>query len=190
MVKVAFLVEGKVEKKLIDYLVSEDWFSQFNIEQAGPVIDVKGGGSLCPHNMQAFVEQAIAHNPDKILILTDLECDPCVTKTKERLGNCPICSIVLARKAIEAWFLADDEVVKYFTDNKLQSFEYPEDTDGMPYDKLKEIALEHTGRGVGLKILCANKILKRIGFKIENAANHPNCHSAKYFIDKVKSIGE
>lgn len=190
MVKVAFLVEGKVEKTLIDFLVKDGWFNQFNIEQVGPTIDVKGGGGLCPHNMLAFVEQARTYNPDKILILTDFECDLCVTKTKERLGDCDICVIVLARKAIEAWFLADDNVISQLTRGGIRHHEEPENTILMPYDTLKELALEYTDSGVGSKIMLCNKVLKRINFRIENAAAHPNCDSAQYFLDKLRLIGD
>lgn len=102
MVIVAFIVEGKVKKFFIDSLNKQGWFDKYNIEKIGPTIDVKGGGNLCPRNMPQFVEQIKTFNPDKIFILTDLECDPYVEKTKDRLGTCDICIVVLARKAIEA----------------------------------------------------------------------------------------
>jgi len=43
MVKVAFIVEGKVEQIFIDLLDQKGWFSKYNIEKIGPTIDVKGG---------------------------------------------------------------------------------------------------------------------------------------------------
>lgn len=186
MVKVAFIVEGKVEKIFIDFLESEGWFTQKNIQKVAPTIDAKGGGNLCPQNMQVFVEQVKVFNPDKIFILTDLECDPCVEKTKERLGDCDICVVVLAKKAIEAWFLADSEILKKFTNEELSYFEYPEKTEFMPYDVFKDILMEYTGRGTS-KVKLAKNILRN-GFDIERVAMHPNCQSAKYFVDKVNGL--
>jgi len=188
MVKVAFIVEGKVEQIIIDYLHSNGWFTQFNIEKIGPTIDAKGGGNLCPRNMPIYVAEAQTHNPDKIFILTDLECDPCVTKTKERLGDCDECTIVLAKKAIEAWFLADDELLLSLTNGELNHYDEPEGTTQMPYDELKAILLETTGRGTGTKASFALRV-KRLGFNMDNAASHVNCPSAKYFIDKLHAVG-
>ena len=187
MVKVAFIVEGKVEKIFIEFLDKTEWFSKYNIERVGAIIDAKGGGNLCPKNMQSFVNQVKTYNPDKIFILTDLECDPCVEKTKERLGDCDICHIVLAKKAIEAWFLADNEIIHQFTNENLDSFEFPEETEDMPYDVWKKILLEYTGRGVS-KVKLVTSILKN-GFDIEKSASHPNCPSAKYFFEKIRFIG-
>ncbi len=183
MVKVAFIVEGKVEKIFIDFLENTGWFREKNIKKVAPTIDAKGGGNLCPQNMQLFVEQAKTFNPDKIFILTDLECDPCVEKTKERLGECDICVVVLAKKAIEAWFLADGEILRKFTQSQLFYFEYPERTELMPYDVFKSILMRYTGRGTN-KVKLAKNIFRN-GFDIERVAEHPECASAKYFVDKI-----
>jgi len=187
MVKVAFIVEGKVEKLFIDSLEDKGWFAQKSIKKVAPTIDAKGGGNLCPQNMQQFVLQMKTFSPDKIFILTDLECDPCVEKTKERLGDCDICVVVLAKKAIEAWFLADNEILKKFTDDNLSYFEYPEKTDLMPYDIFKNILMEYTGRGTS-KIKLAKNVFRN-GFDIERVARHPECQSAKYFVDKINGLG-
>lgn len=188
MVNVVFIVEGKVEQIFIDFLHKSQWLVNKNINKLGPTIDVKGGGNLCPKNMQTFVEQALTYNPDRIFILTDLECDPCIEKTKERLGVCDLCTTVIARKAIEAWFLADNNVLATLTNGHVQSFEAPETTEQMPYETYKSLLVEHTGRGTGSKVTFARKIFKS-GFDIERAATHENCKSAKYFIDKIVATG-
>ena len=187
MVKVAFIVEGKIEKIFIDFLDKSEWFEKYNIEKVAPTIDAKGGGNLCPQNMQIFVDEVKTYHPDKIVILTDLECDPCVEKTKNRLGSCDICTIVLARKAIEAWFLADDNMVEQYTKGEVKHFEFPEDTEEMPYDSFKEMLIEHTGRGIR-KTKLATSIFGN-GFDIEKSASHLNCQSAKYFVEKIRIIG-
>lgn len=188
MVNVVFIVEGKVEQIFIDFLHKTQWLAHRNINKLGPTIDVRGGGNLCPKNMQTFVEQALTYNPDKIFILTDLECDPCIEKTKERLGVCELCATVIAKKAIEAWFLADNNVLSSLTNGQIQIFESPETTQLMPYETYKSLLIEHTGRGTGSKVTFARKIFKS-GFDIERAASHENCASAKYFIDKITAIG-
>jgi len=187
MVKVAFIVEGKIEKIFVDFLDNSGWFEKYNIQKVAPTIDAKGGGNLCPQNMQIFVDEVKTYHPDKIVILTDLECDPCVEKTKNRLGSCDICTIVLARKAIEAWFLADDNMVEQYTKREVKHFEFPEDTEDMPYDSFKEMLVEYTGRGIR-KTKLATSILGN-GFDIEKSASHPNCQSAKYFVEKIRIIG-
>ncbi len=165
MVKVAFIVEGKVEQIFIDNLHSNGWLESKNIEKVGPTIDAKGGGNLCPRNMNLYVEQA-----------------------KERLGACSICTIVLAKKAIEAWFLADNEVLKILTEKDI-AYINPEVTEEMPYDEYKKILLEYTGRGTGSKVTFAKKVIKKHSFSIDRASYHPNCQSAKYFIEKITNIG-
>lgn len=188
MVNVVFIVEGKVEQIFVDFLYKSQWLSKKNINKIGPTIDVKGGGNLCPKNMQTFVEQALTYNPDKIFILTDLECDPCIEKTKKRLGTCDMCIVVIAKKAIEAWFLADSDLLSSLTNNKITKFEYPEITDEMPYETFKSLLVEHTSRGTGSKVTFVRKIIKS-GFSIEKSASHENCLSARYFIDKITAIG-
>ncbi|MBN2824713.1 MAG: hypothetical protein JXQ76_05275 [Campylobacterales bacterium] len=190
MVKVAFLVEGKVEKILIDYLANKGWFEKLNIIQVGPTIDAKGSGNICPKNIPMFIEQIMTHNPDKIIILTDLECDPCVAETKKRLGDCENCIVILAKKAVEAWFLADDNVVSQLTRGKIRHYDNPERTTDMPFEELKQLALKHTDSGVGTKVSLCKKVLKKYNFQIENAANHPNCDSARYFLTKLTQLSK
>lgn len=189
MVKVAFIVEGDVEKIIVEEcFIKSGWLASKNIEPLTPVINAGGGGNLCPHNMPIYVEQAQALNPDKIIILTDLECDPCIEKTKERLGDCDNCITIIARKSFEAWFLADDTLLSNMTKGNSTHYNTPEQTPNMPYDAFKALMVQHTGRGTGDKVRTAKKVSKN-HFNIENSATHPNCPSAKYFIDKLNELG-
>jgi len=190
VVKVVFIVEGDVEKIIVEKcFIETGWLASKNIEPLTPVINASGGGNLCPHNMPDFVAQARALEPDKIIILTDLECDPCILKTKTRLGDCEECIIIISKKAFEAWFLADDRLLSTMTNQSLEHFEFPELTLDMPFDTFKSLLVKHTNRGTGSKVQLAKKVSKN-RFNIENSAKHPNCPSAKYFIDKIISIGE
>lgn len=190
MVKVAFIVEGDVEKIIVEAcFIGSGWLKSKNIEALTPVINAGGGGNLCPQNMPIYAEQAQALKPDKIIILTDLECDPCIEKTKERLGDCPNCMTIISRKSFEAWFLADDALLSTMTDDgSCTHYNNPEHTTKMPYDDFKALIVEHTGRGTGDKVRTAKKVVKS-HFNIENAGSHPNCPSAKYFLDKIEYLG-
>lgn len=184
MVKVSFIVEGDVEKILIEALVP--WFKERGITKVGPVINVRGGGNLCPGNIDLYIEQAKVWNPAKILILTDLECDSCVTQTKTRVGNCKECVVIVARKAIEAWFLADTLLLENLLKGKIVPYEVPEKTELMPFDVLKQLFLDKTGRGISKKMLARRSVQY---FSPERAASHPDCPSAAYFIRKIDEIG-
>lgn len=62
-------------------------------------------------------------------------------------------------------------------------FEFPE-SESIPYETIRKELLRITGRGYGrsAKLRFADKFIQSKGFSIENAAKHPNCPSAKYFI--------
>ena len=51
MVKVAFIVEGDVEKIVVDKcFIEKNWLEKYNITPIKPVINAGGGGNLCPKN--------------------------------------------------------------------------------------------------------------------------------------------
>ena len=188
MVKIAFLVEGQTEEILINHLNSIGWFEQFGIEIIAN-INVEGNGNFCSHNIKKFISQANTLNPDKIIILTDLECDPCIESTKSRLGDCQDCVVVVTKKAIESWILADTQLMRKLTKNEEFYYEFPESTASLPLDEIKNILNNHNARGVGpSKPRFVSRAI-RDGFDINNISNHPNLQSIKYFTEKLKQIG-
>ena len=90
---------------------------------------------------------------------------------------------IIAVKAIEAWFLSDSQLLsKYF--GKPFEYEYPEN-DYHPFETLRKLFVDNTGRGTGnSKAIFARRFISG-GFSILNAAQHINCLSAKYFVDKI-----
>lgn len=96
MTRYGFIVEGECEQLLVEYDNFRAWATKHGFEICEPVISVNGGGNLCPHNIEAFIKTCrnLAH-PDKIVLLTDLECEPCVTATKDRIGNEGLCIVNL-----------------------------------------------------------------------------------------------
>ncbi len=112
-------------------------------------------------------------------------------KTKKRINAREKDIVVIAVKKIEAWFLADDIAMRLIIGDPNYSYLNPEDeTD--PFEKINNLLINTLGRGVGKKtagkIKLVNKLLK-VGLDVQKAASHPNCSSARYFIDQLTRIG-
>ena len=125
------------------------------------------------------------------MVLTDLECKPCITAIKARIGNKNVDQIIVAKKALEAWFLADTVAMRRWLKNK----DFPEEptpveSPEMPWEYLKKIGRNYheKRRGPGDKKFFTKNLMKHFGFSIERAANHPNCPSAKYFLEKLQKL--
>ncbi len=184
MVKVGFIVEGGSESIIINSPQFKEFLTRHGCQLLSPVIDAKGGGNLLPKNIGVFLEQLQQQAADKIVVLTDLEMGPSVTVVRERIAHPQLDIIFVAVKALEAWYLADTDAMKRWLESADFFEKHPERTDGMPWDRLAEIAQELSQRGPGKnKVAFAKKIVKHHRFSIENAANHPDCPSAKEVVD-------
>jgi len=129
---------------------------------------------------------------DFIILLTDLDEDVCITKTKERIkDNLPNHAIIIVSvKAIESWFLADSKTLSSVF-NKEFEYELSEKTTKEPIEILNELFQLEIGRGNSRKKLRFAKYMLKSGFDLNNAAKHPNCPSPKkYFINKLKEIAK
>lgn len=194
MVTVGFIVEGASDKKLVESQSFRDWLKEdYQLQVIDHVVDVQGNGNLCSRNISLYVNLLKKqHNPDRIVVLADLDpekCAPCITKRKEIIGNDNIDLVVIARKAIESWFLADTEAMKSWTKQSRFFEDSPEQTSAMPWDRLKQIGLQTIGRGPGSsKIAFADRFIKHHQFSVVRAAQHPNCPSAGYFVEKLKLL--
>lgn len=56
------------------------------------------------------------------------------------------------------------------------------------FDVLRNEFLENTERGLAKRGNRHAKYIIDNGFSIKNAANHPNCPSAKYFLEKLSVL--
>jgi hypothetical protein len=182
MVKVGFICEGETEKIIVDSADFKNILKLHNLQLVN-AIDATGNGNLLPKNIIPFIESLKDDGAEKIFILTDLDEDVCITKTKERIKAPETVIVIISVKQIEAWFLADSiTLLKIFA--KEFYFNFPE-AENTPREKLREIFINETGRGFGDgKPRFAKWIIKE-GFSVSNAANHPNCNSAKYLMDKL-----
>lgn len=190
MVSIGFIVEGATEKLLIDSPSFRTWCKSNSIYIVEPIIDAGGSGNLLPQNIDTYLSQIIKNEPHKIVVLTDLEREQSVQEVRDRIltdRNSNIDIVFVAIKAIEAWMLADSVALAKWLKAESVYEQYPEKTEGMPWDRLREIASEHNARGTGpSKVVFAKRYIKHCGFSLERAAEHPNCLSAKEFVDTLK----
>lgn len=188
MVKdIVFLVEGETEEIIVKHLNDIKWFGQFQIDIKA-IINVGGNGNFCTHNISKFVKQAETFNPYKIVILTDMDCSPCVEETKNRLGLCNNCVLVLAKKAIESWFLADTDFMRKLTINSSYYCASPEATLVMPFDEMGNILRLSHQRGTGPSKPRFAKRVIRDGFSIDSALTHTNATNLQYFKNKLGTL--
>ncbi len=189
MVKtVVFMVEGDCEKIFIEN--HKAWLlSKFQIELKA-IINVGGGGNLCADGrlFDRFYNQAKSLNADHIMVLTDLECDPCVTKTKQRLNLEQDCILTVSRKAIESWFLADINLMQQLTGDLAFYYPNPEQTPEMPFDEIRKILSQYGKRGTGASKPRFIKRLFKQGFSIESALSHQDISSLHYFVNRLANL--
>ena len=192
MVKVGFVVEGRTEKLLIESVTFAKWCESNRIEVKHPVIDAKGGGNLCRKNLEPFIV-ACKNNTmaDHIVVLTDLECDPCITLTKDRIGEHEyLTKVVVSKKAIESWLLADTDAMRRWLGDDGYVYPCPEETPQMPWDEIKSLRCKEN-RGPGSsKVLFMKKMLNKQRFSFDKALLHPGCGSIKYFAKSLLSLVE
>jgi hypothetical protein len=191
MIRVGFIVEDKPFQKLI---ISENFKSlltSLNIENTGVFISPDGRDRLLRRNekIQSLFSIFEDRKTNYIFVLVDKESDPCITYSKESIITYSEKKQIniIASKTVESWFLADSDLLtKLF--NIEFSYDNPENIDGEPFDILKNLFEKHTARGLSKKRNRYANYLINNGFSIINAAKHPKCHSAKYFLEKLSQL--
>lgn len=187
VVRIGFICEGETEKIIVESDKFRKGLSELNLEFV-KAIDATGNGNLLPQHIPAFIRNLEKEGAEKILILTDLDKDKCITLTKERIAPEQKQTIIIATRQIEAWFLADSTTLSAIFHSNFH-FPHPENEDS-PRDTLQNLLIKHTGRGMGpSKPKFAKKMIDS-GFDVFQAARHENCSSARYFLDKLKKMGE
>lgn len=185
MVKVGFIVEGDSEKIILLSEQFDKWLVSIGIEKVRPVINAKGNGNLIPKNIEVQRNKLIDNGADHIIVLTDLDEDACFSLTKERIGKRENEFVIISRKMLEAWFLADSTSISKFLGVNYYE-ELPERIDN-PFEHIRNTNLRIKERGIGGKTILADRMIKS-GFSVSKAAKHPNCPSALYFVEKLKSL--
>ncbi len=162
------------------------WAKAQGLEICRPVINAKGGGNLLPHHMEPMVTQLARSAPDHIVVLTDLEDAPDVATVKARITDTHSPLIFVAVKALEAWFLADTEAMRRWLKQADFFEQTPEQTAGMPWERMREVANQRGARGPGpSKVNFAKRFCGTYGYQISNSSAHPACPSATLFHDAL-----
>ena len=187
MVNVAFICEDDAGKKIIESQKFNELLVSLNLKLVLPVYNAKGKGNLIEENVLGLVSIAIENGATTIFLLVDMDADKCITLTKQSLIQHPQCNIMVCKKAVEAWFLADSETLSALL-KRHAFFENPEEP-LLPYESLNYLHKDaFEGRGISKTLLPKKLILE--GFSIVNASQHPNCNSAAYFVKKLQSIAQ
>ena len=192
MVTVGFVVEGDSDKCLVESELFRMWLhEECNLKVVDKVANAKG-------NMRSrYIEDQVrllrkATNPDKVVVLADLDPDervPCVPKRKETIGSQGIDLVLIAKKALESWFLADTEAMRRWLGDPTFYEVAPETLDGMPWDRLKELR-DKRGRGPGReRLVFTRKFIRDHRFDVRRAAQHAQCPSARYFLERLCALG-
>ena len=196
MVRVGFLVEGECERVLVEHHV-KPWAKENNIKIIAN-IEVGGSGNFKSYNFDGFLKLCYQHGPDYIIVLTDLD-NECVANIKNRIDRPEIDLICVAKKSLESWYLADTEAMKCWMPT-FQPMQYPElmPKNQQPWDVIAELSGQHPYRkgrddparvrgqmGKRKKTEFTTQMIREFNFSLVRAATHPNCASAKYFVDHL-----
>jgi hypothetical protein len=188
VVKLGFIVEGDSEKIILESQSFKKVLKEHKIDFIAEVINATGTGNLLPENREDYVQILKNKGVTNIIILVDQENAPCITSVKERILPDEGQMVIVSVKTLEAWFLADSISLAKFLKINSVLCEYPE-TFLPAIDEIIRLNLLHNDRGASDKKLLAKRMLKS-GFSIVNAAQHPGCSSAKYFLQKIKDLSQ
>lgn len=185
MVKIGFICEGDTEVKVVKSHEFQQWLKQIGLVCVLPIEDAKGNGNLLPDNIGTQRKTLFNAGAKAILILTDLDQETSVDAVQRRIGSNANQHLIVSVKQLEAWFLADSYTLGTLLGESF-TFDNPE-MEQNPYETIRQLFLQKTGRGVGTKPMLARRMLK-YDFSIERAAEHPNCPSARYFLNKLQTL--
>ncbi|MBI5914688.1 MAG: DUF4276 family protein [Bacteroidetes bacterium] len=184
MVTLGFIAEGDTEKRV---LASENFralLRKLNLPFLEEVENAGGVSNLQHHKIKSLLQIQKDKGANKVLILTDSD-GKCITSAKQEIDPTGENIVIVAVQMIEAWFLADTTAMSNLLKGKYFC-EAPE-TIPKPFELIKAERKERLGSGVSDKRTLGQK-MHYSGFSLEAAATHPNCPSAKYFLDKLKSL--
>ena len=185
MVNIGFICEGDTEVKIIKSGGFQMLLQSLGLRCIFPIEDADGNANLLPHKLESKRAKLTGVGAEAVVILTDLDKDGSVRATKQRITETDGQYIVVAVKEAEAWFLASSTVLSALVGESIW-FDKPEEDDE-PFETIRQLFLEKTGRGVGTKPILARRMLK-YGFTIQQAARHPNCPSAQYFLSTLQTL--
>ncbi len=189
MVYVGFICEGQTEVEFLSSANFINYLSDIGLSVT-KIINAEGSANLLTHNISPYIEILIKERTEKIIILTDLDTDACITITKQRINARPEDVVIVAAREIESWFLANTLAMRKILNSEDFYFEFPE-KENKPFETVNQLLAKSTGRGIGKKSAGKLKLISLLlnaGLDITQAAAHPNCPSAAYFLNKLNSL--
>lgn len=189
MVQVGFICEGYTEQILLQSDFFKDFLHSINIDPL-PIINAEGSANLLPHNIVSYITRLEHLGAQRIVILTDLDDDKCITLTKDRVSARPIDIVVIAVKKIESWFLACTPALRQLLGDPGYNYDQPEEVID-PFETINGLLVKYTNRGIGKKTAGKIKLATRMiacGFDFIKASEHPNCPSVRYFVTQLNSL--
>lgn len=155
VVNVGFICEGYTELFILESQAFKNILNQLQLNSVG-IINVEGNGNLLPHNLKSHRENLFTKGASVIFILTDLDQDQCITKTRLRITESENQVIIVAVKQIESWFLSDYTAMNTIFQGDY-AFEFPENED-VPFETIRTKYFEKFRRGlVGRKEKISSK---------------------------------
>jgi len=187
MVNVGFIVEGWTDKIVVESTNFREWLESVDLCLVKPVVVSEGIDAMKSSTLSTLLRKQSDH-VDRIVLLVDLDPDhriTCITERKTLIGSCGVDLVVVARTAIESWFLADTEAMRCWTGNA-EFYETCPEATPTPWKRLKEVGNRGPGRA---KPAFVRRFTRQHGFAIDRAAKHPCCPSAQYFVERVTALG-
>lgn len=188
MVKLGFIVEGDSERIILESQAFKKLLNELRIDFIPEVINAAGVGNLLPDNREEYVQILKSKGVTDIIILADQEDASCITSVREYISPESSQKVIISVRTLEAWFLADLVSLAKFLKIDAILCENPE-TFLPALDEITRLNSFYNKRGVNDKKLLAKRMLKS-GFSIKNAAQHPSCPSARYFLQKLKEYSQ
>jgi hypothetical protein len=197
MLTVGFIVEGDSEA----ILLKDDSFISFlpslNIHCSKELVINAGGKNNLYHphadfstierKVKGWIEKLTDKGASVIFFLIDFDNSaPCFTRFKSKVFLYLQNIIVIAKQALEAWYFADNKALLAYLQQNILPVKRPE-LFLSPFEEIKKLKLQYKNRSIADKKFLTKDMIKS-GFSLINAAAHPECLSAQYFLSKLNAL--
>jgi hypothetical protein len=179
--KVGFICEGESDEIILRSPNFQNLLQKLDLKVV-EIIPTGGKSQMEEGRILRHYEALLEKGAEKIILLKDGD-DNC-KESKQKVGAFEHLIVTIAVRELESWFLADSNLLSNLAKANTQ-IEFPE----LEKDPKSFINTVRKKTFKGSPPALANSMVIN-GFSIENAANHPNCPSAKYFIKKLESLNQ
>jgi len=199
LVTAGFIVEGDSEAILLKDPSFISLLASLNIScSKNLIINAEGKTKLYNPNADfnrleakasAWIEALESSGAQVIFLLLDFDdSDSCFTQFKSKVFHRPNNIVIIAKQALEAWYLADRQALSVYFGKQIEAVSNPE-LFLVPVEEIKKLRQLHSekGKGISNKKSLTRHMLNS-GFSLTRAAAHPNCPSATYFLNKLQSL--